>query len=71
MAFVQLASAFASSVKVRRVDGDEWIDGKSIMQMLLLAGTMGTLIEIECDGSDQDQALSQILELVNRKFDEE
>lgn len=71
MTFVQVASSFTSTVRVRRVDGDEWIDGKSIMQMLLLAGTMGTTIEVECDGSDQDQAIAGILDLILRKFDED
>ncbi|MSR28211.1 MAG: HPr family phosphocarrier protein [Phycisphaerales bacterium] len=71
MSFVQLANAEAATVRVRRADNDEWIDGKSIMQMLLLAATEGTVIEIECEGSDENAALERLLHLVMRKFDEE
>ena len=71
MAFVDAASAFAAEVRVRRTDGDELVDGKSIMQMLLLAATQGTEIEITCDGEGADTALSALVGLVQRKFDEE
>lgn len=71
MAFVDAASAFGAEVRVRRTDGDEVVDGKSIMQMLLLAATQGTEIEITCDGEGADTALSALVGLVQRKFDEE
>ncbi|MBM4100931.1 MAG: HPr family phosphocarrier protein [Phycisphaerae bacterium] len=71
MTFVQCANAFASSVRVRRCDAAEWVDGKSIMQMLLLAATCGSHIEIECTGNDEQAALDALLDLVNRRFDEE
>ena len=71
MAFVQLANTFSARVHVRRVDTDEWVDGKSIMQMLLLAATQDTLHEISCDGDDDGQALADILKLVSGGFDEE
>jgi phosphocarrier protein len=71
MSFVQLANGFSSIVRVRRADSAEWVDGKSIMQMLLLAATMGTLLEISCDGSDETLALAEIRKLIRQKFDEE
>ena len=71
MAFVDAASAFAAEVRVRRTDGVEVVVGKSIMQMLLLAATQGTEIEITCDGEGADTALSALVGLVQRKFDEE
>lgn len=71
MTFVQCANAFGAAVRVRRCDAAEWVDGKSIMQMLLLAATSGARIEIECDGKDEQAALDALLELVNRRFDEE
>ena len=46
MAFVDAANGFECEVRVRRTDGDETVDGKSIMQMLLLAATQGTELEI-------------------------
>ena len=71
MTFVQCANAFTSAVRVRRCDAAEWVDGKSIMQMLLLAATYGSRIEIECIGNDGQTALDALLDLVNRRFDEE
>jgi phosphotransferase system HPr-like phosphotransfer protein len=41
------------------------------MQMLLLAATQGTELEITCDGSDASKALAALLRLVEAKFDEE
>ncbi|MEY2712249.1 MAG: Phosphocarrier protein NPr [Planctomycetota bacterium] len=71
MSFVQTAMGFQASVTVRRTDGDETVDGKSIMQMLLVAGTAGTELEIACDGPDEDAAMAALLRLIARKFDEE
>jgi len=71
MAFVDAANGFAADVRVRRMDNEEVVDGKSIMQMLLLAATQGTELEITCEGSDADRALSALVRLVESKFDEE
>jgi phosphocarrier protein len=71
MSFVQTAMGFGCTVTVRRADGDETVDGKSIMQMLLVAGTAGTELEITCDGPDEDAAMAALLRLIARKFDEE
>ncbi|MBM4115119.1 MAG: HPr family phosphocarrier protein [Phycisphaerae bacterium] len=71
MSFVQTAMGFSCTVTVRRTDGDETVDGKSIMQMLLVAGTAGTELEITCDGTDEDAAMAALLRLIARKFDEE
>jgi phosphocarrier protein HPr len=71
MTFVERASEFECEITVRRVDGDEPVDGKSIMQMLMLAGTCGTEIEITCTGSDEESAASILSELVKAGFGEE
>jgi phosphocarrier protein len=71
MAFVDAANGFTADVRVRRMDNEEVVDGKSIMQMLLLAATQGTELEITCQGSDADRALATLVRLVESKFDEE
>jgi phosphocarrier protein len=71
MAFVELANAHACEVTVRRADGDEEVDGKSIMQMLLLSATKGTELEIACDGVDEGAAVAALVKLVDTGFDEE
>lgn len=64
MGFVQLAMTFSASVSVRRAGSTETVDGKSIMQMLLLAATKGAVLEISCDGGDADQALAALCAFV-------
>ena len=71
MTFAERASEFTSSITVRRSDSDEAVDGKSIMQMLMLAGTMGTELEIVADGDDADDALNALRTLVNARFEED
>jgi len=69
MAFVECASAFESQITVR--NGDVEVDGKSIMQMMMLAATQGTRLEITVEGDDADGACQAIKELVATGFDEE
>jgi phosphocarrier protein len=56
---------------VRRTDSEERVDGKSVMQMLMLACTQGTEIEIECDGADEGAALDALARMVEARFEEE
>lgn len=70
-AFAQTAGGFSASVKVRRADGQEWVDGKSIMQMLMLAATAGTVLEIATEGGDAADAAKALRALVERQFDED
>ncbi len=69
MDFVDIANAHQSTVMVRR-DKQE-VDGKSIMQMMMLAATRGTELEIVADGPDADAVCQALKDLVDRGFDEE
>ncbi len=71
MAFASLAGGFACQVRVGRTDSAERVDGKSVMQMLMLACTTGTEIEIACDGADEAAAMDALLRLVDSRFEEE
>lgn len=71
MAFVEEASRFAAAITVRKSGDDEVVDGKSILQMLMLAGTCGTAIEITADGADEAAALDALVRLVESKFGED
>jgi len=66
--FVQTASRFKSSVKVRK-NGEE-VDGKSILGILLLAASQGTRIVISVSGEDEVDAFAAVEDLVTRSFDE-
>ncbi len=69
--FAQAAGQFRATVRVRRSDSPEWIDGKSIMQLLMLAATAGTVLEIEAAGPDEGDAVRELKQLVENRFDEE
>ena len=69
MAFVDAANAFDSDIKVHK--GSQVVDGKSIMQIMMLAATQGTELDIHADGSDADTAIEALCDLVNRGFDED
>ena len=71
MGFASAAGGFHCSVKVRRTDSGELVDGKSVMQMLMLACTHGTEIEIQCEGADEQAAMDALVRLVESRFEEE
>ena len=71
MAFVEAAGAFASTVSVRRTDGDEVVDGKSIMHMMMLAATKGTELCISAEGDDAPTAVEALRTLVDSNFGED
>ncbi len=66
--FVHAASAFQSRVRVSR--GDQEVDGKSIMGLLLLTAAQGTSVTISADGVDELDAIATLRALVERGFDE-
>lgn len=72
MQFVDLASQFKSAVRVDAM-GEEpaQADGKSVMQMIILAAVEGTPMRITADGEDAEAAVERLVKLVNDKFDEE
>ena len=72
MQFVDLANQFKSDIKVVKF-GEEpgEADGKSVMQMIILAATEGTKIRIDAEGEDADQAVNKLVELFESKFGEE
>lgn len=69
MAFVDLAGRYKSTLTIRKQG--QTVDGKSIMQMMMLAATQGTDLEIEASGPDAEKMVADLENLVNRKFDEE
>jgi len=66
MQFVDLASTFACDIKVS--NDDTCVDGKSIMQMTMLAATHGTKLKVKARGSDAQEAIKALQELVEEKL---
>ena len=69
MKFVDIANRFESEINVS--NGETNVDGKSIMQISMLAATCGTKLKITAKGPDAQQAINALQELVEEKhFDE-
>lgn len=69
MQFVDLANQFEAEITVRNTENS--VDGKSIMQMSMLAATCGTKLKVKAKGKDAQKALEAIRELVEiKKFGE-
>jgi phosphocarrier protein len=67
--FVKEAARFASHVTVAR-DGLE-VNGKSILGVMMLAAEMGAQITVRAEGSDEQEALTALVRVVDDKFGEE
>lgn len=65
---VSTASAYSAQIKVGH--SGRMVDGKSIMAVMMLAASKGTLIELHAEGSDAEAAIEALEDLINRYFDE-
>ncbi|MCM0612693.1 HPr family phosphocarrier protein [Marinobacter sediminum] len=65
---VNTASEFDSSVKISG-KGRE-VDAKNIMQVMMLAASQGTDVELVADGQDEQDAIDALVELINDYFGE-
>ena len=64
----KLAGSFASEVWMSR--GDRRVNAKSIMGVMMLAAGLGSSVEGETNGADEQVAMNAILTLINDKFGE-
>jgi phosphocarrier protein len=64
----KLAGSFACDVHMSR--NGRRINAKSIMGVMMLAAGVGSEVEIETDGSDEEHALQAIVALIADRFGE-
>jgi phosphotransferase system HPr (HPr) family protein len=62
-AFVELAGQFRSKVRVHRKESEP-VDGKSLMELLLLGAEPGTELTVEVEGPDGPAALAALVDLL-------
>ncbi len=67
--FVKLASSFNSDINLE--GNSQRVNGKSIMGVMMLAASKGTTITIHAKGSDANDSLDQLEQLINNRFDED
>ena len=65
---VKLASAYASDVRLTL--GNQSVDGKNVMGLLMLAATYGSQIMVTAEGEDANQAIERIDALFSERFGE-
>lgn len=66
--FVACSSSFASRIHVGK--DNQLVDGKSIMSVMMLAAGKGTVLDMEIDGLDEQEALTALKALIENCFDE-
>lgn len=67
---VRLVTGFESQVNLRRCDGSLVADAKSIFDVLMLAASRGTALQVSVDGVDEAQAIVAIEQLFADGFGE-
>ena len=65
---VKAAKRYHATVTV--IKGSKKVDGKSIMNVLMLAAGPGTEIDIVTEGHDAEEAMEELAGLINSRFGE-
>jgi phosphocarrier protein HPr len=66
--FTKLAGSFRSEVFMSR--NGRRVNAKSIMGVMMLAAGMGSEVELEVEGEDEQAASDALIALINDKFGE-
>ena len=64
----KLAGSFQSDVFMTR--SERRVNAKSIMGVMMLAAGIGSVVEIEVNGPDEQAAMEALVALINDKFGE-
>jgi len=67
--FVKTASRFDADITVEK-DGNK-VSGKSIMGLMTLEASHGSILRITAEGEDAEEMLDEIQALIESKFDED
>ena len=65
---VNAAKRFGCTVQIGT--GTRFVDGKSIMSVMLLAAVQGSQVTLRTDGEDECAAMAAIVELIEDRFGE-
>lgn len=67
---VRLAGSFSSNIIIKRTDNNLFADAKSILSVLTLAASKGTILILEVEGPDEPEAFKEIETLFANGFGE-
>jgi phosphocarrier protein len=65
----QVASRFEAEVHIAK--GGRRVNAKSIMGVMMLAAGQGSVVVVDADGPDEDQAVEAVGELIRSGFGED
>jgi phosphocarrier protein HPr len=66
---VQRAGAFIAEIEIQR--GETAVCATSIMGLMMLAASQGTVLEIRAVGADAEQAVAALVHLISDRFEED
>ncbi|HEX2152203.1 MAG TPA: HPr family phosphocarrier protein [Stellaceae bacterium] len=67
--FIKMASQFKAEVTVRK--NGTAVSGRSIMGLMMLAASSGTVVQVAATGPDAAAAVEALARLIESKFDEQ
>jgi len=65
---IEVTRRFASTILIAK--DDQVVDGKSIIELMMLAAGQGSIIDVSAEGPDAAEALAAIAALVDDRFNE-
>ncbi len=66
---VKLSSTFSSDIDIAKKD--QRVNCKSIMGVMMLAASCGSIVTLHIEGDDEEDAMQALTELINNRFDED
>lgn len=66
MKVIETASRFGAEIYLIR--GEQRCNAKSIIDVIMLAAEMGTVLKVEAEGDDADDAVKALIDLFKNKF---
>jgi phosphotransferase system HPr (HPr) family protein len=63
----KLAKSFQSDIRIRK--SDKTVDAKSVFDLMILAASHGSTLELEARGDDAEEAICQLVHLFENNFD--
>ena len=67
----QLAKTFRALVEVALAPDGPWVDAKSPVKIMRVKAPKGTVLHFRASGADARSAVSALVRLVERRFDED
>ncbi len=65
---IAVTNEFTSTIELGK--GGQYVNAKSIMSVMMLAASQGTVLDIRVDGEDEEDALAAVEEIVEARFGE-